>query len=319
MEGPTPVSALLHAATMVTIGIFFFIRCNALFFKFPTILPFVCLMGSLTIIYAALMGSFQYDIKKIIAYSTCSQLGYMLVACGLTHYELALFHLFNHAFFKALLFLTAGAIIHLLNGKQDIRELGYVRYINPYLYICFLIGSCSLIGLPFLSGYFSKDSIIEVLETTNIFSDAPYFEYIYILTIVGVFFTTYYSVRLLYIGFFYYTKINNKLFIKTQHILSKNFYIPLTILTLLSVISGYLFRDIFIGPSSPFVLNTLTYYHDFFFNLRIAGIETLTLKQKHIPLYTILISSCFAILISYYHTKNKIKNFEPQFFLSSHT
>ena len=319
MEGPTPVSALLHAATMVTIGIFFFIRCNSLFFHFPAILPIVLLMGSLTIIYAALMGSFQYDIKKIIAYSTCSQLGYMLVACGLTHYELALFHLFNHAFFKALLFLTAGAIIHLMNGKQDIRELGYIRYVNPYLYICFLIGSCSLIGLPYLSGYFSKDFIIETLYILYNSKGTSYLQYFYILTIVGVFFTTYYSVRLLYITFFYYTKINNKLYIKTLHVLSNNYYIPLTILTLLSILSGYLYRDLFIGLGTPMTLNTLTYTHDFYYNLRIINIENLTINQKFIPIYTILCAVSIAILFSFIHTKYHIIKFSKTFFLSTHT
>lgn len=319
MEGPTPVSALLHAATMVTIGIFFFIRCNFLFFHFPNILPIITLMGSLTIIYAALMGSFQYDIKKVIAYSTCSQLGYMLVACGLTHYELALFHLFNHAFFKALLFLTAGAIIHLMNGKQDIRELGYIRYVNPYLYICFLIGSCSLIGWPFLSGYFSKDSIIEILYITYLSTNGSLYKYLYILALIGVFFTTYYSVRLLYITFFYYTKINNKLFNKITHTLSNNYYVPLTILTCLSIISGYLCRDLFIGPGTPLTLNTLTYAHDFFYNERIINVENLTIVQKHIPLLIIALASMLALLISYYHTKNIIGRFQSKFFLSTHT
>jgi len=161
MEGPTPVSALLHAATMVTAGVFVLIRCSFIFSCSSFVLLLVVLMGSITTFFAAVIGCFQNDIKKIVAYSTCSQLGYMVLACGLCEYSLALFHLFNHAFFKALLFLGAGSIIHAMADEQDLRRLGGLAQLMPFTYISFLIGSFSLAGFPFLSGFFSKDLILE--------------------------------------------------------------------------------------------------------------------------------------------------------------
>ena len=167
MEGPTPVSALIHAATMVTAGIFLISRCSFIFEYSQTILNLVAIIGSLTAFFAASTGLFQNDIKKIIAYSTCSQLGYMLFSCGLSGYNLAIFHLYNHAFFKALLFLGAGAIIHSVMDEQDIRRMGGFSKVLPYTYICFLIGSLALIGFPFFSGFYSKDPIIELAFITQ--------------------------------------------------------------------------------------------------------------------------------------------------------
>jgi NADH-quinone oxidoreductase subunit L len=145
MEGPTPVSALIHAATMVTAGVFLIIRFSILFEYCPNISKIILFIGSLTALLSSLIGSFQYDIKKIIAYSTCSQLGYMFVGCGLSHYTLTLFHLFIHAFFKALLFLSSGLIIHTLN-TQDIRNFAKTKKINIIIIIYFLIPSLSLCG-----------------------------------------------------------------------------------------------------------------------------------------------------------------------------
>jgi len=161
MEGPTPVSALIHAATMVTAGVFLLIRCSPLFEFAPTTLLIIAFIGSLTTFFAATAGMLQHDIKKIIAYSTCSQLGYMVFTCGLSAYNLSLFHLYTHAFFKALLFLSAGAIIHGLNNEQDIRRMGGLLNILPLSYNMMLIGSLALIGFPFLSGFYSKDAILE--------------------------------------------------------------------------------------------------------------------------------------------------------------
>jgi NADH-ubiquinone oxidoreductase chain 5 len=170
MEGPTPVSALIHAATMVTAGVFLVIKCSPLFELSTNILTLISITGSLTCISFAIIGSFQYDIKKIIAASTCSQLGYMFIACGSSQYFCSVFHLFNHAFFKALLFLSAGSIIHALLNEQDIRRMGGLVNILPFTYVSVLIGSLSLIGLPFLTGFYSKDLLLELTYSRYIIS-----------------------------------------------------------------------------------------------------------------------------------------------------
>jgi NADH-ubiquinone oxidoreductase chain 5 len=193
MEGPTPVSALIHAATMVTAGVFLIIRFSILFETSPCILKVILFIGSLTALLSSLIGSFQYDIKKIIAYSTCSQLGYMFVGCGLSNYTLSLFHLFNHAFFKALLFLSSGLVIHALN-TQDIRFFEKKKNLNNYIIVLFLIPSLSLCGLPFFSGAFSKELIILLSSTSYIFSG----DFIYFCLISAAFFTSFYSIKLLY-------------------------------------------------------------------------------------------------------------------------
>ena len=161
MEGPTPVSALIHAATMVTAGIFLLIRCSFIFEYSPIILTLITFIGAITALFSSIIGLLQNDIKKIIAYSTCSQLGYMIFTCGLSNYSLAFFHLTNHAFFKALLFLSAGSIIHGLFNEQDIRKMGGLIKLFPYTYVSIFIGSLALIGFPFLTGFYSKDIILE--------------------------------------------------------------------------------------------------------------------------------------------------------------
>jgi len=166
MEGPTPVSALIHAATMVTAGVFLLIRCSPMFEHVPSVLAFIAFIGAGTAFMSATAGLVQNDLKKIIAYSTCSQLGYMMFACGLSHYALSLFHLSNHAFFKALLFLSAGAVIHAVSNEQDLRQFGGLLRLLPYAYAMFLIGSTALMGFPFLTGFYSKDVILEIAATT---------------------------------------------------------------------------------------------------------------------------------------------------------
>jgi NADH-ubiquinone oxidoreductase chain 5 len=162
MEGPTPVSALIHAATLVTAGVFLIIRCSPLFELTNVILIFMLFVGGLTTLFAATIAITQDDIKKVIAYSTCSQLGYMVFICGLSEYSLSLFHLVNHAFFKALLFLSAGSIIHSLSGEQDLRRFGKLIKLIPYTYSLMLLGFLALCGFPFLSGFYSKDLILEM-------------------------------------------------------------------------------------------------------------------------------------------------------------
>jgi NADH-ubiquinone oxidoreductase chain 5 len=162
MEGPTPVSALIHAATMVTAGVFLIIRCSVIFEYSPLSLLIITIVGACTCIFAATIGLCQNDIKRVIAYSTCSQLGYMVFACGLSSYDVSFFHLFNHAFFKALLFLSAGAVIHSLNNEQDMRYMGGLAKLLPFTYSMMVIGSLSLAGFPFLSGFYSKDVCLEI-------------------------------------------------------------------------------------------------------------------------------------------------------------
>lgn len=162
MEGPTPVSALIHAATMVTAGIFLIIRCSPMFEYSTKVLGLIVIVGVTTSFFAATIGLVQNDIKKIIAYSTCSQLGYMFFVCGFSQYNVSLFHLSNHAFFKALLFLSAGAVIHSMHNEQDIRRMGGLLNFMPFTYTAMLIGSLSLAGFPFLSGFYSKDVILEI-------------------------------------------------------------------------------------------------------------------------------------------------------------
>jgi proton-translocating NADH-quinone oxidoreductase chain L len=159
MEGPTPVSSLLHAATMVTAGVFLLLRASPIFEYAPFILTFVLIIGGFTTFFSAIIGVFQYDIKKIIAYSTCSQLGYMFFSCGLSNYQVAIFHLFNHAFFKALLFLSAGSIIHAMFDEQDMRRMGGLLNFLPFTYFAIFIGSLAIMGFPFLTGFYSKDLV----------------------------------------------------------------------------------------------------------------------------------------------------------------
>jgi NADH-ubiquinone oxidoreductase chain 5 len=158
---PTPVSALIHAATMVTAGVFVLIRSSPILEFAPSVLILISIFGGLTAIFAASIGLVQNDIKKVIAYSTCSQLGYMVLACGLSNYATSLFHLVNHGFFKALLFLSAGSVIHGIVDEQDMRKYGALLSRLPLTYTMILIGSMSLMGFPFLTGFYSKDAILE--------------------------------------------------------------------------------------------------------------------------------------------------------------
>ena len=165
MEGPTPVSALIHAATMVTAGVFLIIRCSFVFEYAPRVLLLIAIWGGVTALISGTIGAAQNDIKKIIAYSTCSQLGYMVLACGLSCYNLSFFHLYNHAFFKACLFLCAGSVIHILSNEQDIRKMGGFAKLTPFTYIAITVASLALMGFPFLAGFYSKDAIIESANT----------------------------------------------------------------------------------------------------------------------------------------------------------
>ncbi|WP_158807501.1 NADH-quinone oxidoreductase subunit L [Beijerinckia sp. L45] len=197
MEGPTPVSALIHAATMVTAGVFMVARLSPLFEQAPIALAFVTIVGATTCFFAATIGCVQNDIKRVIAYSTCSQLGYMFVGLGVGGYGLGVFHLFTHAFFKALLFLCAGSVIHAMHHEQDMRHMGGLRTKIPVTFWTMLIGTCALVGFPLTSGYFSKDAIIEAAFASHRTGAL----YAYVLTTVAVGLTSFYSFRLTFMTF----------------------------------------------------------------------------------------------------------------------
>jgi NADH-quinone oxidoreductase subunit L len=197
MEGPTPVSALIHAATMVTAGVFMLARCSPLFELAPAALVVVTYVGAITALFAASVGLVQNDIKRVIAYSTCSQLGYMFFACGISAYHAATFHLLTHGFFKALLFLGAGSVIHAMSSEQDMRKMGGIWKKIPYTYACMWIGSLALAGIPLFAGYFSKDGILEAAYA----SGTQHGMVAFALGIAAAFMTAFYSWRLLFMVF----------------------------------------------------------------------------------------------------------------------
>ena len=208
MEGPTPISALIHAATMVTAGIFMVARMSPLFEQSDAALSFVLVIGAITALFMGFMGVIQNDIKRVVAYSTLSQLGYMTVALGVSAYPVAIFHLMTHAFFKALLFLAAGSVIIGMHHDQDIRNMGGLRKYMPVTWITALLGSLALIGTPFFAGFYSKDSIISVVAASNL----PGSTFAYLAVSAGVFVTAFYSFRMYFLVFHGEERFRNKPF-----------------------------------------------------------------------------------------------------------
>ena len=251
MEGPTPVSALIHAATMVTAGVFLIIRMSPFFEQTPTILILVVLFGSITAFFTSTIGLTQNDLKKVIAYSTCSQLGYMVMICGFSQYNTGLFHLINHGFFKALLFLSAGSIIHALSDEQDFRKMGGMNNITPLTYSCIVIGSLSLMGLPFLTGFYSKDLIIELIYGEH------YLRFALWLGILSAFFTAFYSFRLANFTFFNNIQSNITDF-KKSHEGMWNLRTPLIILLIFSIIVGFLLQFSILKDELPIVITNIS-------------------------------------------------------------
>ena len=291
MEGPTPVSALIHAATMVTAGVFLVVRCSPLFELSQFALNIVAIVGMITALFAASVALVQNDIKKIIAYSTCSQLGYMFFAAGVGAYHVAIFHLFTHAFFKALLFLGSGSVIHAFKDEQDIRLMGGVWKKLPYTWILMLIGTLALTGFPFLSGFYSKDAIIEFAFFKN--SSIGY--YAMSVGIFTAFLTAIYSWRLFFKTF--HGSYNNKsLPIEKTHESPAIMLTPLILLSLGALFAGYLFKEMFIGH------NYLDFWNNSIFFLK-------EIEHLHLPLWLLLITPILvtiAIPISYYlYVKNK--------------
>nr|YP_009476649.1 NADH dehydrogenase subunit 5 [Storeatula sp. CCMP1868]AVM81142.1 NADH dehydrogenase subunit 5 [Storeatula sp. CCMP1868] len=252
MEGPTPVSALIHAATMVTAGVFLIIRCSPIFEYSPEVLFIIVIIGTLTCFFAGTVGLVQNDAKKIIAYSTCSQLGYMFFACGLSNYSVGFFHLFNHAFFKALLFLSAGSIIHALNNEQDLRKMGGLLKVLPLTYSVFVVGSFALMGMPFLAGFYSKDIILETAFVKYSLTGS----FAFWVGCIAASFTSFYSIRLLFLVFL--TKPNGfKQSYQHAHEPVFGMLFPLILLAILSIFIGFITKDLFIGFGTPFWLNAI--------------------------------------------------------------
>ena len=256
MEGPTPVSALIHAATMVTAGVYLLMRSSPLIEYSNTVLVFCLWLGAITTIFSSLIGLFQQDIKKVIAYSTMSQLGMMVIAVGLSSYNIALFHLVNHAFYKALLFLGAGAVIHAVADNQDFRKYGGLRGFLPLTYSVMLIASLSLVAFPFMTGFYSKDFIIESAYGQYYFSGTA----VYFVSTIGAMFTTLYSVKVLYLTFL--TNPNGPL-INYKHAHEGDIFmsLPLIILAVFSIFFGYITKDIFIGLGTSFFIDNSLFIH----------------------------------------------------------
>lgn len=253
---PTPVSALIHAATMVTAGVYLLMRTSPLIEYSSTVLLLCLWLGAITTVFSSLIGLFQQDIKKVIAYSTMSQLGMMVIAVGLSSYNLALFHLVNHAFYKALLFLGAGAVIHSVADNQDFRKYGGLRPFLPLTYSVMLIASLSLVAFPFMTGFYSKDFILESAYGQFYFSGTV----VYFIATIGAMFTTLYSVKVLYITFL--TNPNGPLInYKNAHEGDLFLSIPLIILALFSIFFGYITKDIFIGLGSGFFADNSIFIH----------------------------------------------------------
>ena len=246
MEGPTPVSALIHAATMVTAGVFLVARCSPLFEYSQYALNLVAFVGATTAIFAASIAIVQTDIKRIIAYSTCSQLGYMFFAAGMGAYNVAIFHLFTHAFFKALLFLGAGSVIHAFHDEQNIEKMGGVWKKIPLTYALMLIGTLALTGFPLLAGFYSKDAIIE----SAYFSKSLFAGYAFVIGLTTAFITSIYSWRLIFKTF--HGKYNNTMSFEKVHESGPVMLIPLLLLAVGAIFSGYVFHGIFIGENTRF-------------------------------------------------------------------
>jgi len=285
MEGPTPVSALIHAATMVTAGVFLVVRCSPIFEYSPFVLNIIVLVGATTAFFAGTIGLVQNDIKRVIAYSTCSQLGYMFFAAGLGAYHIAIFHLFTHAFFKALLFLGAGSVIHAFNDQQDMRNMGGVWKKIPYTYSLMIIGTLALTGFPFLSGFFSKDAIIETAYSSTSF----FAGYAVTIGVLTAFMTSLYSWRLIFMTF--HGTFNNKnISLSKVHESPAVMLVPLLFLALGAIFAGYAFKDYFIG--SQFIQ---------FWNNSIFFLKEFVLH--HPPLWFLLLTPILVLLaipLSYY-------------------
>ena len=300
MEGPTPVSALIHAATMVTAGVYLLMRTSPLIEYSSTVLILCLWLGAITTVFSSLIGLFQQDIKKVIAYSTMSQLGMMVIAIGLSSYNVALFHLINHAFYKGLLFLGAGAVIHAVADNQDFRKYGGLRPFLPLTYSVMLIASLSLIAFPFMTGFYSKDFILESAYGQFQLSSII----IYFIATIGAVFTTLYSVKVLYLTFL--TNPNGPLVNykdkNTAHEGNIFMSMPLIILAIFSIFFGYITKDIFLGLGSGFFTDNSIFIHpirEIMLNTEFA----VPIIFKLLPLIFTISFSVLAIIITEFMPK----------------
>lgn len=292
MEGPTPVSALIHAATMVTAGVYLLMRSSP-FIEYSSTLLLLCLwLGAITTVFSSLIGLFQQDIKKVIAYSTMSQLGMMVIAVGLSSYNIALFHLVNHAFYKGLLFLGAGAVIHAVADNQDFRKYGGLISFLPLTYSVMLIASLSLVAFPFMTGFYSKDFILESAYGQYCYSSVA----VYIIAVIGAIFTTLYSVKVLYLTFL--TNPNGSLsYYKHAHEGDLFLSLPLFILAIFSIFFGFITKDIFIGLGSNFFADNSLFIHPLH-EIMIDTEFAVPTLFKLLPLIFTILFSLIAIIFS---------------------
>jgi NADH-ubiquinone oxidoreductase chain 5 len=295
MEGPTPVSALIHAATMVTAGVFLLSRCSP-FYEFADYIPkCILVIGSVTSFFAASVGLLQNDLKKVIAYSTCSQLGYMIFICGLSHYEIGVFHLTNHAFFKALLFLGAGSVIHSVMDEQDMRKLGGLKRTLPLSYSTMTVGSLALIGFPFLTGFYSKDLILEV--AFGKYSYSGYFGY-YLGTLSALL-TTFYSTRLLFLTFL--SNPNGyKPIIENATESSGQISLVISALTIPSIFIGFFIKDLIVGWGNLFWGNAIFNGPK---NVNVIDSEFIPQYYKLMPVFFCFFVLNFSFYIYVYQSK----------------
>ncbi len=303
MEGPTPVSALIHAATMVTAGVYLLIRSSPLIEYSSTVLLICLWLGAVTTVFSSLIGLFQQDIKKIIAYSTMSQLGMMVIAIGLSSYNVAIFHLMNHAFYKGLLFLGAGAVIHAVVDNQDLRKYGGLISFLPLTYSVILIASLSLVAFPFMTGFYSKDFILESAYGQYHFSSID----VYVIAVIGAIFTTLYSVKVIYLTFLAAPN-GSKNYYKNAHESDIFISLPLVVLAIFSIYFGYITKDIYIGLGSGFFADNSIFIHPVHEILIDTefGVPTIF---KLIPLVLTVSFSALAIVYSEF-MPNIISNFK---------
>ena len=252
MAGPTPVSSLIHSATLVSAGVYVLLRSSPLLEYSSTALIAITWIGSITAFFAASTGLFQNDLKRVIAFSTCSQMGYLFLACGLSQYNTALFHLVNHAFFKALLFLSAGAVLHATFDQQDQRRLGGFLPLLPFTYTAILIGSLSLMAVPFMTGFYSKDLILELAFSQYVFHGSI----AYWFGSISAGLTAFYSFRLISMTFLSYPNSPKKVY-ESAHDAAIFAMIPMTVLSILAIFFGYIGRDLFVGTGTDFAANSL--------------------------------------------------------------
>lgn len=332
MEAPTPVSALLHAATLVTAGIYLLLRSSPILEYSPMALIVLTFIGSTTAFVAATSGLVQNDLKRIVAFSTISQLGYMMMAVGLSQYNVALFHVINHSFFKALLFLASGSIIHAVADQQDVRKLGGLIKFLPVTYSLMMVGTISLMALPFVTGYYSKDLILELAYSRYNFSGI----YAFILGSLTAFLTAFYSFRLISLVFLTKPNAPKETYINS-HESSFTILIPMIILGIFSIFFGYIFSDLFVGIGTDFFsakvpalsLNTAMATHQggasdalFIHPNNISLIEaefSLPLYIKLLPTLLSLFGAGLAVYLYNKHINFIIKLTEIQFFVKLYT